>query len=108
MIAPIIGAYIVDEPALFTAVGFLFFALCATLFAGSRARGNTGHPLLYWSGVLVQVGSAVALPFVSDLLTFFILWEFISLGTVAILFCEPGRGRLLRWYLPIQIAAAVA
>lgn len=99
---------ITDDAALLTAAGFLFFALCAALFAGGRSSGKSGHPLLYWGGMLLQVLSAVALPFVRDLLVFFILWEFVSIGTAAILFCEPGRARLLRWYLPIQIASAVA
>lgn len=102
-------AAIVDDAAVLTAAGFLVFCVFAALFARESGRERTrGRRLLFRAGVALQLLAATTLPFAADLLQFFILWELVSLGAVAILLCESGRLRLLRIYLPIQIAAAVA
>ena len=106
-------AGVVDEAAILTSAGFLLFGLCAALFARAWARrvnpaaGGTRRGLQIAGGAL-QLVCAVILPFAGDLLEFFILWELISLGAVLVLASDPERGRLLRTYLPIQIAGAIA
>ena len=106
-------ASVVDEAAILTSVGFLLFGLCAALFVRAwnrRERLETGdrRRVLPAIGGSLQLVCAVLLPFTADLLEFFVLWELISLGAVLVLASEPGRGRLLRTYLPIQIAGAIA
>ncbi len=91
-----------ESGALFVSQAILAFGVAALLFTSLHTRRSG----LWWTGAIIHVGAGVALPFAADIVTFFIAWEFVTIGAAMILAAEPNGRTLLKWYLPWQLFAA--
>ena len=91
------------SPAHATAEGRLFatvFALMAAV-GGLYALGS-GARLLELVAAYVYAGSAIGVTFAGDLLTLFIFWELMAIGSTAVIFAagtEPARRAAFRYLL---------
>ncbi len=91
------------ETVLVSATIGLFLAL-AFVFVATRSKRTSG----WWLGALLHGTAGVALPFTTNVFTFFVVWELVTIGAGILLTQEPDARNLLRAYLPLQLFAAAA
>ena len=89
--------------ARFVGCGLAAFGGIALLFVLSRQPAR-------WlaCGALIHSGASLALLTVSDLLTFFVFWELITVGAVILIYQDQVGFSVLRRYFVYQMAGAVA
>ena len=93
----------VPQTALVSATIGLFLVLAFAFTAAGSKRSA-----LWWLGALLHGAAGIALPFTTNIFTFFVVWELVTVGAGILLTQEPDARRLLRGYLPMQLFAAAA
>ncbi len=101
-VAATVRSPLLDSGGLLVAATIAAFSLLAFAFVAAGVRRR----FWWWVAASVHVAAGVLLPFTRDLLSFFVLWEMVTLGAVGVLAFEPDARRLLRLYLPLQLLAA--
>ncbi len=97
------GPLVTAETLLVSGTIGVFLAL-AFLFVAIGSRRSPG----WWLGAILHGAAGVTLPFTTNIFTFFVVWEFVTIGAGILLTQEPGPRRLLKHYLPLQLFAAAA
>lgn len=92
----------IESGAIFVSQAILLFGLLALVFVALHTRRSA----LWWVGAIVHIGAGALLPYTADMVSFFMIWELITVGAAIVLVCEPDAHGLLRRYLPWQLLAA--
>lgn len=79
-----------------------FFGFSYFLYIRSRKLSRMSYLLAFF-----HIGSALALLFVGDFLSFFIFWEFLTITAVGLILLDNSPAKLIRQYFLYHMAGSV-